>query len=390
MSRFYLNQTVDFEAHNEEVKRVWEAFHAGRPYRAPVILGINPRILLLNPELNPEGISFQHYFSDPDLMAQVQMRTQHYVRHHLLQDAEMGLPSGGWAIYPDLQNIYEASWLGAPIEFRAGQVPDTTPILNDDNKRMLFDRGIPDPFEGGAMGMNWRIHQHMKENQSRYSHAGVPVTTVGILGLGTDGPMTVAASLRGATELCIDMYEDPEFVHELLRFITEAAITRIRALRPVMGYEMKPRSWGFADDSIELLSVETYREFVLPYHRLLLSELAGEGPHSVHLCGDVSHLMPTLKEELNVNSWDTGFPVDHGRMRKELGPDFLIQGGPAVSLLLHGSPADVEAETRRILDSGVTEGGRFILREANNLSPGTPAANVAAMYRAAGGLGSKQ
>jgi uroporphyrinogen-III decarboxylase len=42
----------------------------------------------------------------------------------------------------------------------------------------------------------------------------------------------------------------------------------------------------------------------------------------------------------------------------------------------------VDAECKRILESGIAEGGRFILREANNLSPRTPVENVAAMYEA--------
>lgn len=374
---------MDFAGHNEQVKRVWETFHAGKPTRVPVILGINPRIYILNPKLNREGISFEQYSEDPDLMARTQLASQFYVRHHLLQDAEMGLPKDGWATYVDLQNYYEAAWFGAPVEYRDGQVPDTRPILSDDNKRMLFDRGMPDPFKDGSMGKNWRFYEHMKANMGQYSYAGLPVTSVGLAGLGTDGPMTVAASLRGATELCMDMYEDPEFVRDLLRYITEATILRIKSFRQALGQEMRPQSLFFADDSIELLSAETYKEFVLPHHKMLIRELAGEGPHSIHLCGDVDRLMPTLKNELNLNTWDAGFPIDCARMREELGPDFLIQTGPRVSLLLNGTPQEVDAECRRILESGIMEGGRFVLREANNLSPCTPEESVAAMYEAA-------
>lgn len=385
---FHLDN-IDFERHNEEVRLVWEAYHARRPIRVPVVLAINPRIYLLNPHLNTQGITFREYSEDPDVMARVQMASQHYVRHNLLQDAEMGLPSGWW-IYVDLQNTSEAAWFGAEVEYRDGQVPDTRPFLTDDNKRMLFDRGMPDPFKDGSMARNQRFHEHMSANLSHYTHSGVPATAVGLGGLGTDGPMTVAASLRGATELCMDIYEGPDYVHELLRFVTQATIMRIQALRKLQGMEMKPQSWTFADDSIELLSVETYEEFVLPYHKMLLRELAGDGPHAVHLCGGVDRLMPTLKRELNVNTWDAGFPVDCARMRRELGPDFEIHTGPGVSTLLHGTPEQVDAKCKEVLRSGIMDGGRFILIEANNLCPCTPVENVAAMYEAAkeyGGYG---
>lgn len=386
---FFLDN-IDFDRHNEEVREVWDAFNGGKPVRVPVILGINPRIYLLNPELNTEGVTFEQYSEDPDVMARVQMRSQSYIRHHMLQDAEMGPPKDGWTVYPDFQNYYEAAWFGAQVEYRDGQVPDTRPvlsqvegpILNSDNKRMLFDRGLPDPFEAGLMAKMWRYYEHMLERKEQYSYEGIPVAHVNPSCQGTDGPLTVAASLRGATELCIDIYEDPDYVHELLRYITEAAIRRIVAFRKRLGQDPKPRGLGFADDSIELLSVDMYRDLVLPYHKMLIEALAGDGPHWIHLCGDVDRHMPVIKRELNVMTWDAGFPMDHAGMRKALGPEFRIQTGPRINLLLHGSPDEVAAEARRILESGIMEGGRFVMREANNLSPCTPAENVAAMYEA--------
>lgn len=384
----YYLQPFDYESHNAEVKQVWDAYRSGRPTRVPVILGVNPRVVLLNPALNTEAISFQEYSQDADTMARVQMQSQHYIKHNLMQDAEMGLPGGGWRITVDLQNYYEAAWFGAPVEYRAGQVPDTSPILSDDRKRMLFDQGTPDPFTGGAMARAWQLYEQMKANMGKYSHAGLPVVSVGPpSGFSTDGPMTVACSLRGATELCLDFYEDPDYVRELLSYITEATIERIRAYRKAFKQNPRPDVWGFADDSIELLSVDMYVDVVLPFHKRLLGELAGEGPHSIHLCGNVGRLIPTVARELNLNVWDAGFPLDYAAVREALGHEVEIHTGPKVSTLLHGTPESVEAECKMILESGITNAGRFLLRDANNLSPCTPAANVAAMYRAAAKYG---
>ena len=60
-----------------------------------------------------------------------------------------------------------------------------------------------------------------------------------------------------------------------------------------------------------------------------------------------------------------------------------IHGGPPCLLLHDGSPDAVRAEVQRILDAGVCEGGCFVLREANNLAPHTPFANLTAMYETA-------
>ncbi|RPI60245.1 MAG: hypothetical protein EHM48_07545 [Planctomycetaceae bacterium] len=88
-----------------------------------------------------------------------------------------------------------------------------------------------------------------------------------------------------------------------------------------------------------------------------------------------------MHKELGVFSFDTGFPVDHGKLRRELGNDVEIFGGPEVAMLVGGTPAEVYERTKSILQSGVMQGGRFILREANNLPPCVPEANLSAMYQ---------
>ncbi|MHB9031989.1 MAG: uroporphyrinogen decarboxylase family protein, partial [Anaerolineae bacterium] len=89
-----------------------------------------------------------------------------------------------------------------------------------------------------------------------------------------------------------------------------------------------------------------------------------------------------LRDELNVQYFDTGFPIDFGKLRRDLGPDVEIYGGPPVAKLLLASADQVYNVTREILLSGIKEGGRFILKEANNLPPLVPEANLEAMYQA--------
>ena len=140
--------------------------------------------------------------------------------------------------------------------------------------------------------------------------------------------------------------------------------------------------WGFADDAIALISTSDYEKHVFPYHKRLVEEFSDGSPISIHLCGNATRHFKFLRDNLNVQSFDTGFPVDHGKLRQELGPDVQIQGGPTIMLLREGSPDEVRNEIRRICGSGVMTGGRFILQEANNLAPCTPVENVEAMYAA--------
>ncbi len=376
------NKRLDLPAHNEAARALWEAYEQGTPERVPLRLGINPRFILLDPALNPEKVTFFEYTTDPELMLQVQVRFQCWVRHAIIQDADMGLPDA-WGVYPDLQNYYEGIWLGCELFFHENEVPDCRPWLHDDNKRQLFECGIPDPF-GEGLARNLEYYRYFKRRvEEGFEFLGRPLKDVGLSGLGTDGTFTTACQLRGATDLCLDLYRDPDYVRELLAFITEATIARIKAYREFLAQPLKTQAWGLADDSIELLSVETYKEFVLPHHRRLLETFAEGGPHSIHLCGDAQRHFPVLKQELNIQSFDTGFPIDFAWVRRTLGPEVWIQGGPTVQLLLHGTPEQVTEEVKRITATGVTEGKRFMLREANNLAPGTSLRNLDAFYQAA-------
>ena len=67
-------------------------------------------------------------------------------------------------------------------------------------------------------------------------------------------------------------------------------------------------------------------------------------------------------------------------MARELGPAVQIQGGPTAALLLSGSREEVAGETVRIIRAVKDVTRRFVLRDANNVSPGTPLENIRVMY----------
>jgi hypothetical protein len=369
---------MDYTAHNEQVKEVWESYHHGTPIRTPMILGVNIRCFFTDPSANTEGMDFERYSNDPAIMFDYQLRFQEWLKLTLPQDAEMGYPQKGWSIGVDLQNYYEAAWLGCELHYHKGQVPDTEPMLDGDKKNRLFDKGIPGPFDG-LMQKNLHYYESFQKIADGYLWRGLPVKNISPSGLGTDGPLTVATSLRGS-ELYTDFYEDPDYVKELLNLITEAVIMRIKAWRRYLGRPEKSPAFGFADDSIQLISEKTYREFVLPCHRRLVEELGQGERGSIHLCGDATRHFKNIRNELNVYSFDTGFPVDFAALRAELGPEVEILGGPQVEFLRRATPDQVREEVLRILDSGIREGGKFILREGNNLAPGTPLENIQMMY----------
>lgn len=364
-----------------EKHAVWQAYHAGKPTRVPVTLVTNNRVALLDDRIPNLNLTYREVFNDPGAMLRAGLWHQYVVRerHHLWCDYDSERPEA-WHVASHFQNVFEAWFFGCGVAYPEGEVPDTRPILTDDTKRAIFDIDIDRPLDRPPFSTAVEFYDRMSEIAAGHTFLDRPIIIDPPL-FCTDGPLTNAMSIRGHGIL-MDMLDDPDYADALLAFFVEAGIKRRRAFIDRFNLPDEP-PW-FADDSIALISEALYREMVLPHHRRWYEATGCEfGKRSIHLCGDATRFFPLLKDELGVTSFDTGFPVDFGSLRKELGPDVEIWGGVEVALLMNGTPEAVYQRARSILTSGVMDGGRFILREANNLPPNVPWANVAAMYQAA-------
>jgi hypothetical protein len=379
-----------FEQHNAEAAAVWAAFHAGDPIRPPVFLGTNARFFLFNDELNPGGqVSFETYTTDARVTLDFQLRAAAWRAQQVAPycDDPAGLPDK-FVVKVDLQNFDEAAYFGAPVVFLDRQVPATRPILQADGKNALFDAGLPDPLTGGWYQQAHRLCAEMQDwigRRPTYLERPIEMEPFGIY---TCGPLTLAHQLRG-TELFTDFYDDPDYVHQLLGFLVDGTIARIHAHRRFFGLDPISPDLFLAEDDVQLISPAIRDEFVVPALKKLKAGLTSADRIKVHVCGDGTRHFRTLRDELGVYEFDTGFPVDFGKLRRALGPEVTIWGGPNVMILKDGTPAQVAQETTRILDSGICEGGRFVLREGNNLAPHTPRANLSAMYEAARAWGER-
>ena len=373
-----------------EKRKVWREYRAGMPRRVPVTLGINNRVLLQSPLQNTDCLTYRDVFSDPTAIIVAQLRTDYLtrMRHALFHDGDSSLPDE-WRVSAHYQNVAGAAFFGCPLQFREGEVPDTIPAYAGPRKRAVFDVDIHHPAEEGFFAEGLHMTHRMEDVAKGITFFGRPVIIEPYLPLFSDGPLTVAMNIRGP-EILTDIFDDPGYAAELFDFIVTAAHARNRSLRAYWGSAAMPDEVvAFADDSIALLGTECYRSAVLPWHRKWYEALDPDHTkrRSIHLCGDAQRHFPVIREELGVSSFDTGLPVDFARLREELGPDVEILGGVEVATLLNGNPQAVYQRARSILQSGILRGGRFILREGNNLPPGTPNENLAAMYAAAFSFG---
>jgi len=371
---------------HDEKKAVWDAYWARTPVRVPLRWNVNPRIILLDPSLNTEGCTFEQYSNDPQVLMRVQARFQEYCATTLNQTCDLAtnLPET-WDFHVDCQNTYDGAYFGAPVLFEAGNCPSTVPCMTEHDIDGFLKRDFTKPLENSWVKGRLAFHAALTAAAKGFSHAGRK-GTVAPFGLGFDGPLTVGAVLMGAGIFML-LGSDPDTAVAFMRTMIEAVLVRNKALAEHAGQAWKKDDWGWlADDSIQLIGSAMYEEHILPLHELWYRSVSDTTPaskkRSVHLCGDVARHLPVLYRKLGVVSFDTGFPINHGALRKALAPDVEISGGPPVALLVHGTPDDCFARTREILQSGIMEGGRFILQEANNLPPCCPLDNLRAVYAA--------
>jgi uroporphyrinogen-III decarboxylase len=289
-----------------------------------------------------------------------------------------------WSFSADNQNIYDGAYFGGEVIFDEGQVPSVLPAYTFDDLDAFLDRDFSRPLENPWLKDRLEFHERLVREAKSFTYLGRK-GAVGPFSLSFDGPVTAVATLFGADGIAI-LAAEPEKARRLLDKISEDVLNRNRILADLSGGWKKSTWSGFADDSIQLISSEMYRALVLPVHArwydaTSLASVVG-GRRSIHLCGDATRHFPVINKELGVTSFDSGFPVDFGKLRQAIGPAVEIKGGPPVMILREGTPAACARETRRILESGIMSGGRFILREGNNLPPCVPVANLEAVYAA--------
>jgi len=169
---------------------------------------------------------------------------------------------------------------------------------------------------------------------------------------------------------------DPDFVHAAMTLFTEASLIGARSLAAEFG----PPIWVMlTEDLPSMLSVEQYLEFVAPYHRRLL-EAFPDALKFMHNDGDAAHLIEALPEcGMDILHFGPHIPIESAKAK--IGARVALMGNlDPLHIILQGSDAQFEAESRRIIEVGKVGGG-FVFSAGGELSPGTDPRRVRAMSR---------
>jgi len=194
----------------------------------------------------------------------------------------------------------------------------TTRSCNDPEWiRAMVERGMPDIHT--ALGKKvFEFGEICAELFSRYPKISKYVK---FYHPDLQGPLDVCELLWGS-EIFYSMYDEPELVHSALSLITELYIkfmTEWYKLHPADEF-MNPHWEAFfyrgkivlRSDSAMNVSPDLYREFSLPYDRILLDHFGGG---AVHFCGRGDHYIDIICAEKGVTAINLSQP-EYNNMEK--------------------------------------------------------------------------
>jgi uroporphyrinogen decarboxylase len=255
--------------------------------------------------------------------------------------------------------LLEAEALGNVLQFPDEAVPRVEKYALGE-PRKLGSLELPDPQRDGRMPMVLEACQRVAQE---VKDAAVWSTA--------RGPWTIAANLRGAEQLIYDVFDRPDFVHDLLRFTTE--------VNKVYGSALIQTGVGLMISepaaSISLISPEIYTRFIKPPHAQVVEHFRGLGQHlTIHVCGYIDPVMEDIVDTgMGGVSFDKQSSIE--KMVEASRGKTVVVGNVDTILFESGAREEMEAGVRQCVDAAA---GRspFILCSGCEVPPTSPWENV--------------
>jgi len=188
-----------------------------------------------------------------------------------------------------------------------------------------------------------------------------------------------AWTMRGMTDLLMDMVERPDFVEELLDAIVRQNLTEIRR-----ALEFDVDAVYFGDDygmqTGLIMGLERWRHFFKPRLARMFAPVRAAGKYVfLHSCGRVQELFDDLVE-IGLSCFNPFQPevMDVFAIKKVYHGRLAFHGGMSVQRTLPlGTPQEVRQATQRLIDAG--RAGGYIFSPSHSVPRDVPPENLLAM-----------
>lgn len=203
------------------------------------------------------------------------------------------------------------------------------------------------------------------------------------------GPFERASGLRRVDQLLMDLAMNPEFVERLVGKITDVLCRLAEIYVETAGEYLDILELPGDDYAAQrlIISPKMFDRFFAPAFRRIIGVIKQGAPHVkvlYHSDGNMEPLLGRLAD-LGVDIFHCLEPmpdVDMAAVKQKHGDRLCFWGAIDIKEALQGDEARVEAEVKERIRL-LAKGGGYVLAPANHLQPDVPAANVAALFRAA-------
>jgi uroporphyrinogen decarboxylase len=252
--------------------------------------------------------------------------------------------------------------MGLPFHFSPGEGPviESPVRTGNDIRRLQTDKADELGYVAEAVSL---VARHFGSKLPVIGFCGAPFTLASY--------MIEGGSSRHYIKTKSLMYSQQQAWDELLRKLVEVtsayASAQVQAGADVI---------QVFDSWVGCLSVEDYRQYVLPRTTELIKRLKASGAPVIYFGTDTSTLLASMKQtEADVIGLDWRIPLDEGW--KRLGNNVAVQGN-LDPVVLFADWKQVKAGARRILDQA---GGKLghIFNLGHGILPETPVENVRAL-----------
>jgi uncharacterized protein (DUF169 family)/uroporphyrinogen-III decarboxylase len=360
--RYPITQFMEYEAklppRYMEVNRLWDVEH-GRGQYAPRdhVVAAYRRSYTDRVPVYPivasfagtlDGLSIEEYCTNPGKAVKA------VLNYHERFQPDVVLA------YNDLAKEAEAT--GCRVKYSDHVVPSIETHVLQEDKGRLATLEIPDPARDGRLPGFLELCEGLVA-------ARLPTA----LGAVAVGPWTIAMLMRNPEVMLLDTFEDPAFIHALMRWTTEycqrwgdAIVARKIGL-----------SFSEPTASISLISPDNYREFVAPYHKALVEHFkAKKVGLTTHICGTTYPIFEdVIRCGFTTFSFDLDQQADPALRVDQLARFMETARGRAVAIgnvdatmFERASRAEVEAEVRRCVDTAARHSG-FVLSTSCEIPP---------------------
>lgn len=273
---------------------VWHGVPSGKvTEKSSIPFTVDPEIMLWSRILD---FDMQDYYTDPECYLVNNLKMKLYRYQEFQDDSYI---TRNISIF--LGVIMEPSMFGVQPLYSHDADPwnatDKFVVAGPDDLNKLTK---PDFYRSGIMPLAHRFYSELKEVLPDDFTVSFPIWG--------RGPWGVAQHLMGFENLYVSVLTQPDFIHELMNFLTECQMEWITEMAHFLGTEV-PIGVMYNDEvNCQLLSPDIYREFIFPYE-LRISEFH-KGLSYWHSCGKTHDLLPMVKKLFGLELYDVSAWTD--------------------------------------------------------------------------------